>query len=374
MRILHLYSGNLYGGVETVLVTLARCRALGPSLDHQFGLCFEGRLSRELIKAGARLHWLGQARCRRPWTVWRVRRALRELLRREPFDVVVCHLVWSAALFGPVVRSEGLPVLLWAHDPAKRWHWLDLWARRTPYDLILCNSRFTAQTVLDQSPVAPVEVLYNPVAATLDHGQETRAAVRRELETPLDAQVILQVSRLEPWKGQREHLQALGPLASRPGWVCWLAGGSQRPQEAVYEKSLRVLAREMGLEGRVRFLGQRADVARLLMAADIFCQPNNAPEPFGVSLIEALYAGLPVVTTALGGALEIIDDSCALGVAPADTPGLSATLGRLLEDAPLRARLGAAGPDRARFLCDPAIQMRRLADAVARCAAGGRAP
>ena len=53
----------------------------------------------------------------------------------------------------------------------------------------------------------------------------------------------------------------------------------------------------------------------LLAAADLFCQPNTAPEPFGLSLVEALQAGLPVVTSGIGGACEIVDASC--GVAHA---------------------------------------------------------
>jgi glycosyltransferase involved in cell wall biosynthesis len=49
----------------------------------------------------------------------------------------------------------------------------------------------------------------------------------------------------------------------------------------------------------------RSDVARLLAAADIHCQPNIGPEPFGITFIEALYAGLPLVTTSIGGAIEM---------------------------------------------------------------------
>ena len=49
-------------------------------------------------------------------------------------------------------------------------------------------------------------------------------------------------------------------------------------------------------------------VPRLMAAADIYCQPNTTPEPFGIAFVEALAAGVPVVTTAMGGPLEIVDD------------------------------------------------------------------
>ena len=51
-------------------------------------------------------------------------------------------------------------------------------------------------------------------------------------------------------------------------------------------------------------------MTRLLAAADVFCQPNSGPEPFGIVFVEALYAGLPVIATAIGGAQEIVDAAC----------------------------------------------------------------
>ena len=50
LRVLHIHSGNLYGGGETVLNTLVRCRALSPAMEHHFALCFDGLLSSELAR------------------------------------------------------------------------------------------------------------------------------------------------------------------------------------------------------------------------------------------------------------------------------------------------------------------------------------
>ena len=79
-------------------------------------------------------------------------------------------------------------------------------------------------------------------------------------------------------------------------------GGAQRSHEAVYLAELRQAADRAGIGDRVRFLGQRTDVPDLLAAADVFCQPNTGPEPFGIAFVEALYAGLPVVTRRWRGA------------------------------------------------------------------------
>ena len=76
-----------------------------------------------------------------------------------------------------------------------------------------------------------------------------------------------------------------------------------------------MMATELGISDRVRFAGQRDDVPGLLAAADVFCQPNTGPEPFGIAYVEALWSRLPVVATQFGGAQEIVDDSCGLLVA-----------------------------------------------------------
>jgi glycosyltransferase involved in cell wall biosynthesis len=73
-----------------------------------------------------------------------------------------------------------------------------------------------------------------------------------------------------------------------------------------------------------------------------------------------MHAGLPVVTTALGGPLEILDQSCGVLVPPNDAVALAAQLGSLISSASLRCQLGAAAIRRAKQLCDPATQLRRL--------------
>src|SRR2546426_12706579 len=87
LRVLHVHSGNLYGGVETILVTLARHRILCPQMQSHFALCFEGRLSEELKLAGASVYSLGKTRLRNPDSVRRARRVLRELLDKNGFDL-----------------------------------------------------------------------------------------------------------------------------------------------------------------------------------------------------------------------------------------------------------------------------------------------
>ena len=312
MRVLHVSSGNLYGGVETLLRTLALASAdRAGGAVHAFALCFEGRIAEELRAAGAPLTLLG------PWRVWEARRSLMALLQREAFDAVVCHAAWPQALFGPVVRTAGVPLIFFQHDALSGSHWVERWARVTSPELALCNSRYTASTLPSVYPRTPWRVLHPPVR---DGGPNLTASEPTSLRGELGADaadvVIVHASRMQEWKGQRLLLEALGRLRQVPRWKAWIAGGAQRPEEVAYEEGLKAQALALGLGDRVRFLGQRSDVPRLLRAAEVHCQPNTGPEPFGLAFVEALYAGLPVVTTALGGPLEIVDASCGVLVPP----------------------------------------------------------
>jgi glycosyltransferase involved in cell wall biosynthesis len=361
MRILHIDNGKLFGGVETMLTTIAHSRAITPDIESEFAVCFEGRLSQELAAAGATLHMLGEVRIRRPLTLMRARRQLREILASGGYDAVVCHMAWAQALFGSVARAARVPVAMWQHMASNARDWLEQLARMAGPDLVICNSRFTATEFRAAFPSIPVEVVYCPVAPpSISYSRVDRDALRSELITPAEAVVIVHTGRMQEWKGQRLLMQAASIIKSNSQWIIWFVGGAQRASENRYLASLHASAAELGIGDRIRFAGERGDVERLLTASDIHCQPNISPEPFGIALVEALYAGLPVVTTRMGGAIEIVNDSCGVMVPSNDPHALASALEKLVVAGEARRRLGSAGPARARELCDPSRQMELL--------------
>jgi glycosyltransferase involved in cell wall biosynthesis len=361
MRVLHVHSGNIYGGIETMLVTLARSSHLCPEMETQYALCFDGRFGEELEEAGARVYKLGNVRLRKPSGIFRSRSALKRLLAEERFDAIICHSAWSLVAFGPTVRGVGLPLVFWLHATTDGKHWLERWARRTRPALVICNSEFTAAKRHLLYPHTQSELIYCPVAApALNYTNDDRRTIRAEFNTPDSAVVIIQISRLEKYKGHRVLLEALNMLRDSKDWVYWQVGGPQTPEEFKYLDELKEMAGRLGVADRVRFLGWQPSALRLLAASDIYCQPNTVAEPFGITFIESLYARKPVVTTDMGGPKEILDDSCGMLVPPDDRSALAAVLRRLIEDPALRARMGEAGPIRAKQLCDPSAQIRLL--------------
>jgi glycosyltransferase involved in cell wall biosynthesis len=201
-----------------------------------------------------------------------------------------------------------------------------------------------------------------------------RAAIRAQLGTPLESVVVFQASRMEAWKGADLTLNALARLRDVPGWRLWLAGGVQRTQEQRFHDHLRRLVADHKIGDRVTFLGQRSDVAVLMRAADIYCQGNRGPEGFSLSFLEASYCGLPVVTTDLGGASEMVDATTGILVpAGEDVAPLAEALRDLISEPHKRSEMGARARQKAIHLCEPRQQLFRLAglfEAVSRRASG----
>jgi glycosyltransferase involved in cell wall biosynthesis len=228
-------------------------------------------------------------------------------------------------------------------------------------DLVIANSRFTARPAAKLFQGSTVEVLYLPVPCP-DIGDRlaTSSRIRAELSTPNDATVILMVSRIEKSKGHAILLDALRDLQEVPGWFAWVVGGAQKQSEIELLRQLRRTAEQLGLYERFRFAGPRNDIADVMTAANIYCQPNTGPEGFGLTFVEALYAQLPVVTSGFGGAIEIVDETCGVLTPPGDSIAVAEALKGLINSPVRRQALGGSGPCRASHLCDPARHLDRL--------------
>jgi glycosyltransferase involved in cell wall biosynthesis len=254
-----------------------------------------------------------------------------------------------------------VPNAFWLHGPATGKPLVERLARWSPPDLAIANSEFTRGTLRYLYPAAHSAVLHNPVSPLpRTPTPEDRSRLREALGCPPDAVVILMVSRLEPWKGQQELLAALARMKPARDWRCWITAAPQNERERDYLKQLGRSAGNLGVEHRVSFLGEEHEVARLYTSADIFCQPNSGPEAFGIVFIEAMLARLPVVTSALGAAPEVVSTDCGILIPPGNVDELAATLGMLIDDPDRRIELGGSGPARARELTDPGAQLEKL--------------
>ena len=370
MNLLHVHSGNMFGGVERMLETLAPGIAGAVPVRSEYAVCFDGRAAKTLEAAGGTVHRLGVVQARRMDEIWRARRALGRVLASRAWDAACVHSAWSQGIFGGTIAKARVPLVRWLHAPEPGPRWMEIWAARATPSLVICNSEYTRRTAGDRFGGAPLTVCHPP-ARIAPVTPDSRAAIRQSLGTPAGAVVIAMAARLEAWKG---HATLIDGLAMLPGqnWELWILGGPQQTSERAYLDSL--VARSATLGCRVRFPGEQTDVARWLGAADIYCQPNTGPEPFGLAFVEALAAGLPVVTTDLGAAPEVVDDTCGVLTRPGSPGAVAAALRLLIENGDTRARLSAGARIRAEVFCDLPAAVARLARALAPVAAPSLSP
>jgi glycosyltransferase involved in cell wall biosynthesis len=156
---------------------------------------------------------------------------------------------------------------------------------------------------------------------------------------------LLFVGQVLPHKGVHTVVEALALLASSEGgsrFTLTIAGDADNP----YGHELRRLVRELGVEEAVSFRGRvpRAEIVALYHEHDVLVFPSVWNEPFGITILEAMACGLPVVATGTGGSGEIVrDGDNALVFAPGDAAACARQIGRLMDDDALfeRIRRGA---------------------------------
>ena len=330
-------------------------------LLQQFAISPGGQLWRELWEMGMRPAALPPARASRPFSVLAARRAFARVLSEADVDAAIFHGSWTHALFASVARANNVIVAFWQHAPIVEPRWPDRWAARIPPDVVIANSLFTAAAPAFTG--APMHVINCPVAETHRASAEERRAGRAALGVNADDVVVLMAARLEAWKGHTTLIEAIQLLKDRRLKV-WIAGGVQQPAERSYYQELEQEVVHAGLQSTVSLLGQRDDVPRLMALADIYCQPNSAPEPFGVAIAEAMRSGLPCVVSNTGGSAELVDFESAILASPRDPIDVAVAIAKLAADPVLRARMGRAAAARASRMTDPAARLTEVAAAL----------
>jgi glycosyltransferase involved in cell wall biosynthesis len=159
------------------------------------------------------------------------------------------------------------------------------------------------------------------------------ASLKRELRAGR-RKIVACVSRLAPEKG----IDVLITAMARVGRDALLLLAGDGPDA----EGCRALAASLGLGDHVRFLGLRDDVERIYAAADVVAVPSLWDEAFGLSVVEAMAAGRPVVVTASGAMPELVAGGRGLVVPKRDEVALAGAIGRLLDDDAARARMGQA--------------------------------
>ena len=148
------------------------------------------------------------------------------------------------------------------------------------------------------------------------------------------------VGHLAPIKGHDIFLCAAALITARRPEVQFVVSGEDKSPQMVYRRFLESLIAELGLTESVAMPGWHDDIPSVLSSLTVFVSAARS-EPFGLSIVEAMAAGLPVVAAASEGALEILEDGVTGKLVPAGDPeSLAKAINDLLDNPSERSRLG----------------------------------
>jgi len=179
------------------------------------------------------------------------------------------------------------------------------------------------------------QVVYNPINVEVFGQPDGVGELRAEFGLAAQDQLISNIGRLDWWKGHEYFLQAMAEvIQSQPKTKALIVGepDSSRLSQAYYQR-LQQLVTDLQLSNHVIFTGFRTDIPRIMATSDIVVHSSSEPEPFGRAIVEAMAAGRPVVATAAGGPLDIIEDQVTgLLVPPQNAALMAKAIQQLLQN------------------------------------------
>lgn len=346
MRILHINSARSFGGGERHTADLAN------ALSRRGHEVFVAAPSRSpLVEELKRVH---------PENIFELplRNALDvqsaiELARRvreKEIEIIHAHVARDYLLAALASRRSDAPLVLTRHleRPLKSLHrWTLSGVAR-----VIAVSEAVERALLAQKIFSPEKIQRIPNGIDVERFERRTRSFDtqrfRRLSGINGRHVVGMAGELREHKGQEDFIRAAQMVAQEFADVDFVIAGEDQSPRKEYRAYLERLTAQLDLQARVHFTGWLDDVAMLLPALDVFVSPSRV-EPFGLVMVEAMAAGVPVVATATGGAREIVlDGVTGKIVAVGDTQALSQAIGSLLKAEGERRRMGESGRARAR--------------------------
>lgn len=341
LRILFPYTGGSVGGSHVSSLILARAlREAGHTVV--LGLHRPGGALQDYLEA-AGLNWISlpdtpAPKLRPLWRQWRARRRVQSVLSgiTADYDIVHTHdmrnhLLWAAA-------TEGGPAHVWHQRTPAPGKAMAVWGARAA--AFIAVSRFTHQS-LPAALHQKARVIYNPFETQQLSSPQARAALREELGVAKETAVVGYIANFS----DRKRPELMVEIAARSLFeaeqpiVFCMFGAPLDP----WASRVRARAEELGLGGGLRILGTRHPFAPIMAGLSALVAPAR-DEALGRTLIEAGFAGVPLIASDEGGNREIVDHGkTGLLVPPDDVAGFTqALLGTLSDPETALARAKAA--------------------------------
>ena len=337
MNIAHCIHGLGLGGAQQVIRALVG-RSNRSAFRHFVYSSSDGLFRAPIEAAGATVRVI-ERRVPKLDPQWAL--ALTRAMRADRIDVVHTHLFGDSLHGYFAARLAGaLPVVITLHNGAAAHSLLQRagyrWLLRRAEGRVAC----TESARVSFAELAPdIETIANGIEPLAESALDprARAEARAALGLPAEGLVIGASGRLVAQKDFATLITAVAHLRESGAPRAELVLLGEGPERGALER----LAQHLGVRTLVRFAGLRDDARALLPAFDVVAFSSRF-EGLSIALLEAMAAGRCLVATRAAGITDVVDGHQALLVPIADPTALADALGRVLADADLRARLGAA--------------------------------
>lgn len=282
---------------------------------------------------------------------------LARFMRDRQIDLVHAHVARDYPLAVLAAsRAGGVPLVITRHVLFRLSTIQKLTLRRVARVIAVSQavaSRLRAQRLFDRDKIV---LVYNGIDIDRFPPRSIRA------QGTSGRMRVGMIGHLAPIKGQEELVRAAAIVCEARDDVDFIIAGEDKAPQKAYQQRLEKLVEELGVTQHVRLVGWVDKVEDLLATLDLFVSPARS-EPFGLTIVEAMAAGVPVIATMSEGAREIIEgDQTGTLVPIGDVEALAGAISALLSDPQARDRLGA----NARRVVGERFSLARMVDATER--------
>lgn len=316
LRILQICSASeaIYGAVQSLLVLAKAQKSSGHCVEF---LTFQGKkFGGQLKELGYEVHEVRVRAKVDPLAIL----GMRSVMTSGNFDIVHTHLSTSSVNGCLAARTAGFPSVATVHGMSGKLSFV------AATHMIAVSEEIKRHLVSQRVNPESISVVYN--------GYDLPNQPQRAASTDERFPVLGTVARVTPLKGIEDAIRAVAILQADYPDITYLVVGDGNGVE-----SCRQLADQLGISGRVQFVGYQTDIVRYLARMDLFVFPS-LKEGMGIALVEAMAQGLPTVATDVGGIPEVVTPECGILIPPKSPEILAARIADLLRDSERRLLMG----------------------------------
>ena len=365
IKVCHIISGDLWAGAEVQVYTLLKTLSENRAIQLTAIVLNEGKLAEKLKQAGIEMVIIDESKFR----FFTILRKAREYLADKKVDIVHSHRRKENVLAGLLKRSGhawvAVQTIHGAWEPFYGIKWfkekvytvLDRYFTNRYFDHIFPVSNDLKTLIGESLTKGRLTTIHNAIDLSTVMPSKSAVETRRMLGLAENQQVIGSAGRMVPVKGYDVFLRAARAiLEKKPEAVFLLAG------DGPLLGQLKRLAKELGIEDKVHFLGFRDDAKDIINCMDIFVVSSHH-EGIPTVALEAMALGKAIVATGVGGIIEMLEpDVSGVLVRPGDAGAMAAACDRLLGNVNLREKIGSAARTKAENDFSAVNQAQRTQD------------